>query len=68
MRCTALTWACAPTWERRQIGPPGHRWLLIRRSIRTGKLAFNRCHSPRHVPLATHVKVARRAAQRSRLI
>jgi len=36
----------------------GHRWLLIRRSIRTRELAFYRCYSPRHVPLAALVKIA----------
>ena len=39
---------------------PGHRWLLIRRNQRTRELAFYRCYSPRHVPLATLVKVAGR--------
>jgi hypothetical protein len=29
----------------------GCRWLLIRRSIATGELAFYRCYSPRPVPL-----------------
>jgi SRSO17 transposase len=37
---------------------PGSRWLLIRRSRRTGELAFYRCYSPHRVPLATLVKVA----------
>jgi SRSO17 transposase len=37
---------------------PGHRWLLIRRNRHTRELAFYRCYSPRHVPLATLVKVA----------
>ncbi len=39
-------------------GPPGHRWLLIRRNRRTGELAFYRCYSPRHVPLPALVKIA----------
>ena len=37
---------------------PGHRWLLIRRTPRTGELAFYRCYAPHRVPLATLVKVA----------
>ena len=36
----------------------GHRWLLIRRSIATGELAFYRCYSPRPVPLTALVQVA----------
>ena len=49
-------------WAWVSIGPhrPGHRWLLIRRNRRTRELAFYRCYSPRHVPLATLVKVAGR--------
>ena len=39
-------------------GAPGHHWLLIRRNRRTRELAFYRCYAPRHVPLATLVKVA----------
>jgi SRSO17 transposase len=39
---------------------PGHRWLLIRRTPRTGELAFYRCYAPHHVPLATLVKTAGR--------
>jgi len=39
-------------------GRPGHHWLLIRRSRRTGELAFYRCWAPRPVPLATLVQVA----------
>ena len=35
-----------------------HHWLLIRRSRRTGELAFYRCYAPRPVPLATLVQVA----------
>jgi SRSO17 transposase len=47
-------------WAWVAIGPsqPGHHWLLIRRNRRTRELAFYRCYSPRHVPLATLVKVA----------
>ena len=47
-------WAWIATEPRRR----GHRWLLIRRSIRTGELAFYRCYSPRPVPLAALIKVA----------
>jgi SRSO17 transposase len=39
---------------------PGYRWLLIRRTPRTGELAFYRCYAPQHVPLATLVKTAGR--------
>ena len=39
---------------------PGHRWLLIRRTPRTGELAFYRCYAPHPVPLATLVNVAGR--------
>jgi len=45
-------------WAAIDPGRPGHRWLLIRRSRRTGELAFYRCYSPRRVPLPTLVKVA----------
>jgi SRSO17 transposase len=38
----------------------GHHWLLIRRRRRTGELAWYRCWSPRHVPLAAYVNVAGR--------
>jgi SRSO17 transposase len=37
---------------------PGWRCLLIRRSRRSGELAFYRCYSPHWVPLATLVMVA----------
>jgi SRSO17 transposase len=37
---------------------PGHHWLLVRRSRRTGELAFYRCFSPGPVPLAALVRVA----------
>jgi SRSO17 transposase len=49
-------------WAWVAIGPgqPGHRWLLIRRHQRTRELAFYRCYSPLHVPLAALVKVAGR--------
>ena len=45
-------------WLAIDPGRPGHRHLLIRRSRRTGELAFYRCYSPRPVPLAVLVKVA----------
>ena len=45
-------------WLAIDPGRPGHRHLLIRRSRRTGELAFYRCYSPRHVPLPALVKVA----------
>jgi len=47
-------WACISI----DPGRPGCRHLLIRRSRRTGELAFYRCYSPRHVCLATLVKIA----------
>jgi SRSO17 transposase len=47
-------------WLAVRPGQPGHHWLLIRRHRRTRELAFYRCYSPRHVPLATLVKVAGR--------
>jgi SRSO17 transposase len=49
-------WAWISTGE----GRPGHHWLLIRRNRRTRELAFYRCYSPQHIPLATLVKVAGR--------
>ena len=45
-------------WLAIDPGRPGHRHLLIRRSRRTGELAFYRCYSPRPVPLPLLVKVA----------
>ena len=39
---------------------PGCRWLLIRRTPRTGELAFYRCYSPQQVPLAALVNAAGR--------
>ncbi len=38
----------------------GQHWLLIRRSIRTGELAFYRAHAPRWTKLAVLVRVAGR--------
>ena len=49
-------WAWTSIEPRRR----GCRWLLIRRSIRTGELAFYRCYSPRPVPLTALVQVAGR--------
>jgi len=39
---------------------PGCRWLVIRRSRKTGELAFYRCYSPARVPLAALVLAAGR--------
>jgi SRSO17 transposase len=39
---------------------PGHRWLLLRRTPRTGELAFYRCYAPHPVPLGALVKTAGR--------
>jgi SRSO17 transposase len=47
-------------WVVIEPGSPGYHWLLIRRSRRTGELAWYRCWSPRHVPLAVYVHVAGR--------
>src|SRR4029453_3692127 len=47
-------------WISAHPAQPGPRWLLIRRNRRTAELAFYRCYSPRHVPLATLVPVAGR--------
>lgn len=41
-------------------GARGRHWLLIRRSIRTGELAYYRAYAPRRVTLATLVRVAGR--------
>jgi SRSO17 transposase len=50
-------------WAWVRITPPGdettgHHWLLARRRIRDGELAFYRCWSPTPVSLATLVRVA----------
>lgn len=37
---------------------PGHHWLLVRRRISDGELAFYRCWSPEPVTLAALVRVA----------
>ncbi|KAB8182668.1 IS701 family transposase [Nonomuraea phyllanthi] len=36
----------------------GYRWLLIRRNLTTGELAFYRCYAPTRQPLMTLVKIA----------
>jgi len=41
-------------------GGGGHAWLLLRRNLKTGELAFYRCFTPRPVPLAVLVRVAGR--------
>ena len=45
-------------WIAIEPGLPRSRWLLVRRNRHTRELAFYRCYSPRHVPLATLVRVA----------
>jgi len=50
-------------WAWVRITPPadettGHHWLLVRRRIRDGELAFYRCWSPKPVNLANLVRVA----------
>ena len=45
-------------WISTDPGLSGHHWLLIRRNRTTKELAYYRCYAPRHVPLATLVKVA----------
>ena len=45
-------------WIAIDPGRPGCHWLLIRRHRRTRELAYYRCYSPRHAPLATLVKTA----------
>lgn len=45
-------------WLTIDPGLPGHRALLIRRSRRTGELAFYRCYSPRHVSLPVLARTA----------
>jgi SRSO17 transposase len=42
------------------IGESGHHWLLIRRHLRHGELAFYRCYSPIPVRLGELVRVAGR--------
>ncbi|MFB9629995.1 IS701 family transposase [Nonomuraea helvata] len=38
--------------------PDGYRWLLIRRNLATGELAFYRCYARTPVPLTALVKIA----------
>ncbi|WP_439331967.1 IS701 family transposase [Nonomuraea deserti] len=38
--------------------PDGFRWLLIRRNLTTGELAFYRCYAPDRQPLMALVKIA----------
>jgi hypothetical protein len=50
-------------WVWVAITPPedesaGHHWLLVRRSLADGELAFSRCWSPRPVGLPTLVRRA----------
>ena len=50
-------------WSRLPLGtagaPPGwQRWLLVRRSLRTGELAFYLCAGPAGLPLVALVRVA----------
>ena len=45
-------------WTAVEPGSPRCHWLLIRRHCRTRELAYYRCYSPCHVPLAALVKVA----------
>jgi len=45
-------------WVAIDPGVPGHHWLLIRRHRCTRELAYYRCYSPRHTPLATLIKTA----------
>ncbi len=47
-------------WISVDPGLPGHRHLLIRRNRRTRELAYYRCYSPGHVPLAALVHAAGR--------
>lgn len=48
------------SWALIRICPdePGRHWLLLRRNISTGEMAYYRCYSPRPVPLAALVRVA----------
>nr|WP_158842779.1 IS701 family transposase [Saccharothrix deserti] len=50
-------WAWVPITPPNEEGG-GHHWLLIRRRIGDGELAFYRCWSPRPVGLPTLVRVA----------
>src|SRR2546430_16810853 len=52
-------------WVSIDPGLPGHRHLLIRRHRRTRELAYFRCYTPCHIPLATLVRAAGRRWTRS---
>ncbi|WP_326645176.1 IS701 family transposase [Nonomuraea fuscirosea] len=46
-------------WARIDEGEAqGYRWLLIRRNLTTGELAFYRCYAPARQPLMALVKIA----------
>ncbi|MEV7970261.1 transposase [Sphaerisporangium sp. NPDC088356] len=45
-------------WKRIDLDWPGHRWLLIRRNVITGELAFYRCFASGPVLLTALVRVA----------
>ncbi len=51
-RWYAWAWACI------EAEPQGYRWLLIRRNLTTGELAFYRCGAPTPMPLMALVKIA----------
>jgi SRSO17 transposase len=53
-------WACIDLPASDRATPPGCWWLLIRRSRRTGELAFYRCYAPTPVRLTQLVAVAGR--------
>jgi SRSO17 transposase len=47
-------------WVAIEPGRPGCHWLLVRRHRRIRELAYYRCYSPGHRPLAAFVRVAGR--------
>jgi SRSO17 transposase len=51
-------WAFIEAADRAVTSGSGPHWLLIRRRISDGELAFYRAHAPRPVPLAPLVQVA----------
>jgi len=51
-------WALIEAADAAVTGSDGPHWLLIRRRISDGELAFYRAHAPRPVPLAQLVRVA----------
>ena len=53
-------WACIDLPPSDRATRPGCWWLLIRRSRRTGELAFYHCYAPTPVPLTQLVAVAGR--------